>query len=147
MLCRISRTQPLTVTHSLTINADLSWSLFVNQHQVDAGTCGTLKSFAGPMNDEKLSQLLVMVDKLPVCAGQPDDHFVRMVLAKKGKVLSSDGKVLAYVDNVHIELNGELYPQTIRTSQCEIIGHSVKCSSCSQYRANLRAMYNRWNKQ
>ena len=65
--------------------------------RVDAGTCGTLKSFAGPLNDEKLSQLLVMVDKLPVCAGQPDDHFVHMVLAKKGKVLLSDGKVVAYM--------------------------------------------------
>ena len=148
MLCRISRkTQPLTVTHSLTINADLSWTLFVNQHKVDTDTCIALKSFAGPLNDDKLSQLLVAIDKLLVCAGQPDDHFVRMILAKKGKILSSNGKVAAYVDNERVELNGELYPQTVRTSECEIIGHSVKCSSCNQYRATLRSMYHRWNKR
>ena len=148
MLCRISRkAQPLIVTHSLTINVDLSWTLFVNQHKIDADTCVALRSFAGPLNGVKLSQLLATVDKLLICAGQPDDHFVRMVLAKKGKILSSNGKVVAYVDNERVELNGELYPQTVRTSECEVIGHSVKCSSCSQYRATLRSMYHRWNKR
>ena len=148
MLCRISRkAQPLTVTHSLTINADLSWTLFVNQHKIDADTCVALRSFAGPLNGVKLSQLLATVDKLLICAGQPDDHFVRMVLAKKGKVLSSNGKVVAYVDNERVELNGELYPQTVHTSECEVISHSVKCSLCSQYKATLHSMYHRWNKQ
>ena len=70
-----------------------------------------------------------------------------MVLAKKGKILSSNGKVAAYVDNGCVELNGELYRQTVRTSQCEIIGHSVKCSSCTQYRASLRSMHHRWSKR
>ena len=112
MLCRIScKTQPLTVMHSLTINADLSWTLFVNQHKVDVDTCIALKSFAGPLND-KLSQLLVAIDKLLICEGQPDDHyFMHMILATKGTFLSSNGKVAVYV-NECVELNGELYSQS-----------------------------------
>lgn len=53
----------------------------------------------------------------------------------------------AYVDDMCVELNGEVYSQTIRTSQCDIIGHSMKCSSCGSYRANLCSMLHRWNKR
>ena len=66
---------------------------FVNQHQVEADTCAALKSFVGPLNADKLSRLLVTIDRLRVCTGQPDYHFVRMVLPQKGKVILSDGKV------------------------------------------------------
>ena len=148
MLCRMSHTpKQLTVTHSLSINADLSWTLFVNQHQVEVTTCSALKAFAGPMSTDKLSQLLLTLDRLPVCAGQPDDHFMHMILAKKGRITSNNGKVVAYVDNAHVELNGDVYTQTIRTSNCELISHSVKCSSCTKYRPTLRSMYHRWNKR
>ena len=99
------------------------------------------------MSKDKLSQLLLTLDRLPLCAGQPDDHFMRMILSKKGKITSSVGEVAAYVDNAHIELNGDVYTQTIRTSNCELISHSVKCSSCTKYRPMLRSMYHSWNKR
>ena len=148
MLCRMTRmSEQLKVTHSLSINADLSWSLFVNQRRVEATTCGALRTLAGPMSADKLSQLLLTLDRLPLCAGQPDDHFMRMILTKKGKITSSNGEVVAYVDDAHVELNGETYTQTIRTFNCEILSHSVKCSSCTKYRTTLRSMYHRWSKR
>ena len=45
------------------------------------------------MNAEKLTKLLKLLDRLMTCAGQPDDNFVHMVLTKKGKILSPNGKV------------------------------------------------------
>ena len=71
---------------------------------------------------------------------------MHMILAKKGRITSNNGKVVAYVDNAHVELNGDVNTQTIRTSNCELISHSVKCSSCTKYRPTLRSMYHRWNK-
>ena len=65
MLCRISRqTQPLTVTHSLTTNDDMTWSLFVNQHQVEADTCPALGSLVGCLDADKLSRLRITIEKL-----------------------------------------------------------------------------------
>ena len=147
VLCRMTHTsEQLKITHSLSINADLSWSLFVNQRRVEASTCGALRTFAGPMSADMLSQMLLTLERLPLCAGQPDDHFMHMILTKKGKITSSKGEVVAYVDNAHVELNGETYTQTIRTFNCEILSHSVKCSSCTKYRPTLRSMYHRWSK-
>ena len=138
MLCKVSRmSEQLVVTHSLYINADLSWTLFINQRQVKVATCDALKAFAGPMSADKLSQLLLTLDQLPLCAGQPDDHFVRMILNKKGTIKSHNGEVVAYIDNAPVELNGSIYTQTIRTSNCAQLSHSVKCSSCTQYRPTL----------
>ena len=88
---------------------------------------------------ETLSLLLTKLDGLPICAGQPDVHFVKMVAAKKGKIISPDGKVAAYVDD-------DTCTKTIRTGDCELICPTPKCESCKSYRANLRSMYNRWSK-
>jgi len=144
LLCRISSQSgssavPLKITHCLKVESDLSWSLFVNQHQVDPSKCSALKSFPQILNSKTLSLMLIKVDRLSICAGQPDEHFVRMVAAKKGKVLSQDGKVAAYVDS-------DTCPRTVRTVDCELLSPTTKCQSCKAYRANLRSMYSRWSK-
>ena len=63
-----------------------------------------------------------------------------MVAAKKGKIISPDRKITAYVDD-------DTGTKTVRTADCELICLSTKCESCKVYRANLRTMYNRWSKQ
>ncbi len=44
-------------------------------------------------------------------------------------------------------LNGQHYSKTVRTSECDIMSHNLKCASCSDYRATLRSIYHRRNKQ
>ena len=62
-LCKIScHTQLMNVTHNLTINSDLSWLLFINQHMVDSNMSTALKPFSGPMNTDKLNRLLELLD-------------------------------------------------------------------------------------
>ena len=148
VLCKVScNTRPLSVTHSLTVNSDLLWTLFINEHRVDSNTSSALKSFTGSTNAEELARLLNLLDGLHICAGHPEDHFVRMLLAKKSKTLSHNGKVAAYVDNTRVELNGQTYLRTVRTSGCEITSNLVKCLPCSKYRSNLRSMYYKWSKR
>ena len=69
LLCRISNQAsssmvPLQMTHCLKIEKERSWSLFVRQNRVDTTKSRALKLF--PSNS----------------------HYVKMVLAKKGKVIS-----------------------------------------------------------
>ena len=44
----------------------------------------------------------------------PDTHLMKMVTAKKGKIVSSNGKVAAYVDN-------EASSKTVRAANCELL--------------------------
>ena len=100
LVCRISssKTVPLRITHCLRVAKDLSWSLFINQHQVDVSRCSPLSAFPSAMTVPCFSQLLSDLNRFSVCAGNSDSHFVRMVSAKKGKVVSSSGSIVAYVD-------------------------------------------------
>ena len=152
LFCRISQqagpsTAPLKITHCLQIHDDLSWSVFVHNHSLDKSKCSALQSFPHTINSDVLSELFSKIENLSICAGHTDIHFVKMVSAKKGKIISPDGKIAAYVDNCTTEIGGEIYKSTVRTSDCELLCSSVKCPSCKAYRANLRAIYNRWAKQ
>lgn len=92
------------------------------------------------MDAENLCRLLTKLDGLSVCVGHPDQHFVKMVNIRKGKIVSSNGKVAAYVDE-------KTYSKTVRTADCDIISQSERYSSCKAYRVNLRAIYCRWSKR
>ena len=107
---------------------------------MDITKCVALKLFPSALDSPTLSQLLKKVDELTLCEGHPDAHFVKMVSVKKGKILSHDGKFVAYVDEV-------CGSKTVRTCDCELLVSSNKCSSCLNYRANLRAMYSKWSKR
>ena len=132
VVCKISQvpssSQLVSMTHCVTVNADLTWSVFIVQRHVDVSKCRALECFSPTVDSSTLTQLLKKVNDLRMSEGQEDDHFVRMITAKKGKVLSKDGKFVAYVD----EVNGN---KTVRTC------------SCYNYRSNLRAMYSKWSKR
>ena len=84
-----------------------------------------------------------------MCPGHPDERFLNLADAKKGKFLSSSGDIQAYVDrNGSVRLNGATYTSTVRTQRCQLLVRgAVKCSCCVNYRPTLRCMYHRWRKQ
>ena len=63
-----------------------------------------------------------------------------MVAAQKGKIVSPDRNIAAYIDD-------DSHTKTVHTADCELICPSAKCESCKVYRANMRSIYNRWSKQ
>ena len=123
----------------LSVNADLTWMLFVNDREVTTTLCSVLHPFPHMLTSETFSRLLAKLDSLHICVGQPDPNFIHMVTAKKGKIVSNEGRTVCILDNTD--------PQTVRTADCEILSASVKCSACTKYRATLRAMYHRWSKK
>ncbi|SMN01866.1 hypothetical protein SPONN_135 [uncultured Candidatus Thioglobus sp.] len=151
-LCKISSApsstqQPLVLTHCLTINDDFTWSLYVHNHHVDHRTCSALSGISDTLDLISLTQLLALIDNLNICIGHTDSHLVSMVSAKKGRILSGNGKVVASVDSyASVFSNGTYYTKTIRTSDCQMVSSSSRCEVCTKYRPTLRAMYHRWSK-
>ena len=143
----LNSTAPLRITHCVQINVDLTWSLYVHNHPLDTTKCSALKSIPRIVNPEVIPNLFITIDNLFVCAGHYDIHFVTMVLSKKGKIISPNGNIAAYVDDCITEVNGKIFMNTVRTSRCELLCTSIKCVSCKAYRTNLRVMHNRWAKQ
>ncbi len=152
-LCKISSAattsrQPVVITHCLTVESDLKWVLYVHNNKLTPATCQSLKQFPATLDIVTLENLLLEIDRLHVCCGHPDAQFVAMVNAKKGEILTANGKVSAKIDShASVSLNGVSYPDTVRTENCELLTTSAKCSCCKSYRANLRAMYSAWCKR
>ena len=147
-LCQLagSSAAPFALTYTLQVFQDGTWLLYVHGKKIDRNACAALHSFPETLSPTELSNLLQVLDKLHICAGHPDPHLVEMVSLKKGKIVSKNGEVAAYVDENPVELNGTSYGKTVRSARCELIGHSIKCSSCTSYRGNLRVIYSRWHK-
>ena len=135
--------QPL-ITHSLTVNSDLSWKLCVHGHVLNhESTC--LSQFPEKLNETTMNQLICMVDKPAVCPGNPDKNYIDMAVSK-GKLPSIDGKKkVAVVDSYSPEWR--VLP--IRTAACKILlsGERSKCCECVSYRNTLRKSFHRWTKK
>ena len=51
-----------------------------------------------------------------------------MATTRKGVFISHDGSIVATLDDyAPVELNGELFTQTIRTAACEVLVDGVRC--------------------
>ena len=66
---------------------------------ISTATCAPLSAFPSPLHLADLHHLLSAVDKLRVCAGHPDQQFIDMVEARKGKLYSPSGDTAAFVNS------------------------------------------------
>ena len=140
--------QPLRVTHSLTVNEDLTWEVFVLGHKINAAkTC--LRHIPSHLGINSLSQLLQLVEGSNVCPGNPDERFVELVSSKKGsKITSGDECTKAFIDDGYdVNFKGKVYTTTVRTTSCTILTPGAKCLSCNQYRPLLRSLHSRWSRK
>lgn len=121
---------------------------FVYGHHVSSSRCIPLSSIPDKLDQDSLKLLLSKPDCSKVCPKHPDHNFVEMLLSKKGKVMSRDGKdVVASIDSsVPVNLNGDIYTHTVRRSTCEILTSDVKCEQCVIFRDTLRKSFHRWKK-
>lgn len=136
-------TQPLIVTHCITVQSDLSWTAFVHGHCVK----DQLSFVPKQLNHDTLISLVTKLDNYNVCPGHPDKHFVQMLSSRGGEISSRHGNNnVASLDTfAPVELNGEWYNQTVRSNACRIITNSTKCDKCVLYRDSLRNSYHHWN--
>ena len=133
------------VSHYLVVKADRTWEAIVDGHRLNPSRCQPLHGLPPTVSAESLQRLVDILDKATLCAGHPDDKFVRMMQSKKGRRLSTaDGQTAAYLDENIVTLNGQQYPCTVRSATCEILCCGSKCQSCVSYRDRLHAALHRW---
>ena len=82
-LCKISHipytsTQPLVVTHTLLVNDDCTWKLYICGHEVRPITDGPLSTVPITLNQESFINLISIIDRCKVCPGNPDTHFIKL---------------------------------------------------------------------
>ena len=126
------------------VKSDHSWTLSVHGRPVTPSQCSAISHFSRFVTPENVNDLLQYLDKLSVCPAHPDQQFIQMAKEKKS---FKDGQVSATIDDcADVTLNGETYYGTVRSASCEMLVPSGKCSNCVSYRASLRRMYSRWEK-
>lgn len=129
---------------TLVVKGDTSWTLNAHGKCLSPSTCSAISHFSRFVTPENVNDILQRLDKLMVCPGHPEERFVQMLKEKK---TFKDGRTSAVIDDcADVMLNGETYPCTVRTSTCEMLIPTGKCSKCVSYRASLRTMYTRWQK-
>ena len=116
---------------------------------MSSSKCVPLSNTPIYIDHESLKVLVAKLDSCQVCPGHPDPNFVEMVLSKKGKLTSKNGKdIVATVDlAAPVQLNGEVHTQTVRSKSCEILTNETKCAQCVNYRDTLRKLFHRWKKR
>lgn len=134
--------QPLVISHIVKVKSDFTWTLTVHGHEVNKEHCPAMCDLPEIIGICDLTHLLVQLDQLTVCPGHPDEHFVTMANARKGSFMSSSGEVAAYVDkNVAVQLGGQTYCETVRSSKCHLLIRGTQCPECVAYRDILRSIY------
>lgn len=150
-LCKVvdrssSQCQPLVITHTITVQRDLAWKVYVHDREVSI--CPALSSMSPQLNETSVMELVKLVDRLGVCPGHPESKFVAFVESRKGKHCNRAGDVVAFIDHhAPVCLNGESFPCTVRNMKCDMLVHGGKCRACSVYRRTLGILHDRWCKR
>ena len=125
-LCRLSffpsmSHQKLVITCEICVQDDLTWSISIHGkqlHQIPNMPLSDDPSILSP----SLHKLITMLDEASVCPGTPDDQYVPMITAHKGVFTSVNGEERAHLEkDFPVTLNGAVYYQTIRTTQCSLL--------------------------
>ena len=103
-----------------------------------------LKHYPSVLDLESANAILVILDSMHTCVGNPDRNFVLMCELRDGKFLSADRTIRAYKDTYcPLIVDDEVYPATVRTTNCDLLTCESKCDQCKNYRSVLRAMHSR----
>lgn len=71
--------------HTVRVQEDLTWSVFVHGNKIDHITDTPLSSIPSTLNPQSLQKLILLLDAAHVCPGNPDEHFIELANAHKGE--------------------------------------------------------------
>ena len=133
------RRELLLLTRCVVISPN-GWQAHVNGRSVPKSP--VLQSIPDVLDGKSLLRLLDILETTRVCAGHPDEKFLTMSDSRKKKLDA------VFVDDFcAVELNGMWFLRTVRSNDCHMLVHGTKCPACVKQRNNLRAKFNRWQKQ
>ena len=90
--CRISIRLTCHVSQCLSVSSDCTWKLIVHGQQVSHSL---LSSLPAKLTHEQLQRLINTLESSSVCPGNPDEKFVELIKAKKGKIMNAKRKSVA----------------------------------------------------
>ena len=138
--------QPVQSSHTVQINADFTWNVYVHGHLAQRSQCSLLSDIPERLNcREDFDSLFTAVHTSYVCIGNPDERFEPLKTERKGVFKNSSGdRAVAYVDTKASVLDdANSYSETIRHSFCELLATKTRCTKCASYRDSLRSMVSR----
>lgn len=121
VFCKLEFTNPSTDNpplKSLTVLPNYTWKVYVHGKCVDADKCSVLKGLPGRITSPSaINRIILLLNSLHVCAGNPDDHFLQMADSRRGIFFNFNNEPVALVDDFFpISLEGVLYNKTIRST-------------------------------
>jgi len=125
--------QPPAVTKCLSIFADQTRTVTVCGKNLPDSCTVHHKLPPGPATISELMEMLDVLEKVTVCAGNSDEDYVALAERRGGTITNVNGLTTAYVDR-----NGK--EPTVRHQNCHLLTATDKCSVCHQYRNTLRAL-------
>ena len=133
-------------SYDLIIREDCTWTLYIHGYEVSHEFIDAPNLL---VNVEQIQMLVQKVGKTKVCAGNPDERFVEMMSHHENQIKSANSQLVAHViEGYPVHCDGIEYNCTVRTATCTVLTDgSTRCTSCKKFRAQLRAMYSRYNKK
>ena len=91
-------------------------------------------------------ELFNVVSTSTICPGNPDLHFLELAKSRGGSFMSCSGEVKAIVEgNIPtISPTGFVLSSTIRNVNCSMLICGGKCTYCTAYHSQLRALCSRF---
>ena len=133
---------PMIISRILIIKRNLSWLVYVDNHIIPPSN-DVLSAFPPALNTSVFLSLIETLHTSNICLGNHDDKFITIARQKKGKFLSTDGQIIAELENFYCFVaNGEMKCSTIRHINCHVLldKQKVTCPPCTNYRNTLRAL-------
>ena len=133
---------PMIISRILIIKRNLSWLVYVYNHMIPPSN-DVLSAFPPALNTSVFLSLVETLHTSNICLGNHDDKFITIARQKKGKFLSTDGQIIAELENLYCFVaNGEMKCSTIRHINCHVLldKKKVTCPPCTNYRNTLRAL-------
>ena len=97
VLCQFSDNPPMSFSMVLLINRELSWKLFVENHEITTSN-SVLSCFPSRLTSKVLLKLLDVVQSANVCLGNFDDQFIKLFQMKKGFFYSTNNQLVAILE-------------------------------------------------
>lgn len=132
------------LSRRIIIHPDCTWQAFVYDQELPRSSCA-VEDIDHILNDcNALQDLVHALDRCQICCGNYEQRFVSLAESRNGQIKKQNGAISAYLDNTLL-IDGVSMP-TVRSTQCDLLSRSSKCTHCAAYRKNLRAIISRASK-
>ena len=115
------------VTRSIVIHTDLTWLVHVHGKEISHSN-SAISNIGERLDVSSLQELVNILDQYNICCGNPEQQFLSLVESKNGSITQQNGVISAYLDK-SLPVND--HSSTVRTSSCDIISKTPKCTSCT----------------